>query len=123
MEGVVEPWLLTILTKTRNGVSKMAGLKNAAELLGFTARGVRMSIEQLKKNFYPVLLFITHPDGRKDYVVCYGFEFGQFIVGDPFEGIFNCTVDEITYCWESGIVLLIYPDGEMSDRKTGQFYR
>ncbi|MCC8199918.1 MAG: hypothetical protein LIP06_15485 [Tannerellaceae bacterium] len=111
--GTFEAWFLAALTHTYHGISNLAGLKNGIEKLGFSTMAVYLNIDHLEHLSNPCLLFIEKEDGRKDYVVYYGMEKDQFVIGDPESGIESYSAEKLKRQWGKGVTLLLYPEGSL----------
>ena len=93
---------------TLNGTS-MLGLYQAARNLGFDAGGYEATTENLKEIDKPVILHTLTSEAWEHYVVCYGYQNGKFIIGDPAQGIMQMTEPELTVLWRSGTLLQLTP--------------
>jgi ATP-binding cassette subfamily B protein len=82
---------------TREGVS-MLGISDAAESVGFRTTGVRISLEQLKKDV--PLPCILHWN-QNHFVVLYGIGNGRFRIADPASTLVTFNEDEFKRCWIS----------------------
>lgn len=86
---------------TREGVS-MLGISDAAESIGFRTSGVRISLEQLKKDV--PLPCVLHWN-QNHFVVCYGIQkkrSGWFYqIADPASQLVTYTEEEFKKCWIS----------------------
>lgn len=106
---------------TREGVS-MLGISNAAESIGFRTSGVRIAIEQLKKEV--VLPCILHWN-QNHFVVLYRVKNDKFYIADPASKKVVFKEDEFKRCWlstksdgvDTGMVLLLEPGPEFYDRE------
>lgn len=108
---------------TREGVS-MLGISDAAETIGFRTSGVRISLEQLKKD--APLPCILHWN-QNHFVVCYDIKKRRketlYYIADPASQPVTFTEKEFKKCWiatkregeEKGAALLLEP--------TPDFYR
>ena len=101
---------------TRAGVS-MLGISDAAESIGFRTSGVRITLQQLKKNV--PLPCILHWN-QNHFVVCYKIKNDRFYISDPASGKVVYKESEFTPCWfstnvngeETGTALLLEPGPE-----------
>ena len=74
--------LRSISGTTLQGTS-LLGLYQAATKLNFTANGYEANIDSLKSIHIPVILHVVKNRNLEHYMVCFGFEAGKFIIGDP----------------------------------------
>jgi ATP-binding cassette subfamily B protein len=101
---------------TREGVS-MLGISDAAESIGFRTSGVRISLEQLKKD--TPLPCILHWN-QNHFVVCYKIKNDQFHIADPASKLLIYNEKEFKRCWistktgeqDTGTALLLEPGPE-----------
>jgi ATP-binding cassette subfamily B protein len=101
---------------TLNGTS-LLGLYQAAIKTGFNAAGYEARIQSLKEITSPVILHILK-DGRVDhFVVCYGYDNGGFVIGDPGEGIVRFTEGELEAVWVSKTLLQLAPGKDFITKK------
>ena len=105
---------------TREGVS-MLGISDAAESVGFRTSGVRITLEQLKKEV--PLPCILHWN-QNHFVVCYRIKGDKYSISDPASGRVTYKEDELTRCWfstkvdgrDTGTALLLEPGPDFYDR-------
>jgi ATP-binding cassette subfamily B protein len=101
---------------TREGVS-MLGISDAAESIGFRTTGVRISLEQLKKDV--PLPCILHWN-QNHFVVLYRIANSRFHIADPASTLVTFSEDEFKHCWistkkdekDTGTALLLEPGPE-----------
>lgn len=93
---------------TLNGTS-LLGLYQAAKKLGFDTDGYEADLQNLKELKEPVILHIIKDQTLKHFVVCYGFENGKFIIGDPAWGITQYNEEELETVWKSKALLKLSP--------------
>jgi ATP-binding cassette subfamily B protein len=101
---------------TREGVS-MLGISDAAESVGFRTTGVRISLEQLKKDV--PLPCILHWN-QNHFVVLYRIANNRFHIADPASTLVTFSEDEFKRCWistkkdekDTGTALLLEPGPE-----------
>ena len=105
---------------TREGVS-MLGISDAAESIGFRTSGVRISLEQLKKDV--PLPCILHWN-QNHFVVCYDIKKKRsgyrFYIADPARQLISYSEEEFKKCWlstkvngeEKGAALALEPGPE-----------
>ncbi|MCC5939139.1 MAG: peptidase domain-containing ABC transporter [Lunatimonas sp.] len=92
---------------TLSGTS-LLGLCQAAQKIGFAANGFECSLEHLKTLDHPVILHVVK-DNRLHFVVCFGFEEGKFVVGDPGWGVIYLLPEELDGMWQSKALLELFP--------------
>ncbi|WP_085535957.1 peptidase domain-containing ABC transporter [Massilibacteroides vaginae] len=106
---------------TREGVS-MLGISDAAESIGFRTSGVRITVDQLKKE--AVLPCILHWN-QSHFVVLYKVKGDQFYIADPASKKVVFNEEEFKRCWlstksdgvDTGTALLLEPGPEFYDRE------
>lgn len=108
--GAVAPWLLAAWSDTKEGLTTLAGLKKASTNVGFKANVRIMNVEELQDVVTPVILFFENEQGKKDFVVCYGFDGDRFVVGDTSWGLMQYWPEEMEVMWIKGICLTLLPD-------------
>ncbi len=93
---------------TLNGTS-LSGLYQAAQKLGFDVGAFEADIKNLKELKEPVILHIQKDEKLEHFVICYGFENGKFIIGDPGWGITQFDENELETVWKSKALLKLSP--------------
>ena len=104
---------------TREGVS-MLGISDAAESIGFRTSGVKITLEQLKKEVS--LPCILHWN-QKHFVVLYKVKNDKFYIADPANTLVTYTESEFSRCWlssktgdeDTGTALLLEPGPSFYD--------
>jgi ABC-type bacteriocin/lantibiotic exporters, contain an N-terminal double-glycine peptidase domain len=104
---------------TREGVS-MLGISDAAETIGFRTTGVKISLEQLKKE--TLLPCILHWN-QNHFVVLYKVKNNKFYISDPASKKVIFNEEEFKRCWistksgeeDKGTALLLEPGPEFYD--------
>ena len=85
----------------------LLGLYQAAQSLGFKAEGAEAGgIKDLIEHGRPVILTSLLEGKYEHYMVCYGYEDGTFIIGDPAEGVSAYTPDDLMSVWTMKCLLL-----------------
>ena len=97
----------------------LLGLYQAANSIGFEAEGNEADIEVLKAYNAPLILHLTMGN-LEHYVVCYGFEKGVFIIGDPAKGIIKLSPEELNSLWRSKTCLTLTPTPQFKKKTTQQ---
>jgi len=106
------------LSGTSRQGTTLLGLYQAANKLGFTALGNEANIQALIDHGAPLILHVIIEGRLQHYVVCYGFENGVFVIGDPAKGIVNYSKEELTAIWESKSCLTLLPNKNFIKAKT-----
>jgi ATP-binding cassette subfamily B protein len=94
---------------TKQGTT-LLGLYQTANKIGFTAEGNEADIQALIDHNEPVVLHVVIDDKLQHYVVCYGYENNQFIIGDPAKGVTNYSKAELEKIWVSKTCLTLTPN-------------
>ena len=102
---------------TRQGTT-LLGLYQAANQIGFTAQGNSADIQAVIEHGEPLILHVLIDNKLQHYVVCYGYENGKFIIGDPGKGIIRMTQEELDKIWVSKACLTLSPNEEFIRKKT-----
>lgn len=119
---------------SKEGVS-LLGIKHGADRLGFESFGAKVSIDDLSKDMFPLIIhweqnhFIVLHDVKKNIFT----KEKEFYIADPGKGKFKMKESELEKGWvtdietRSGVVLLLEPTDNFynieSDTKTHSFYR
>lgn len=98
------------LSGTNRQGTTLLGLYQAANQTGFKAEGCEADIPSLIAHNQPAILHIVQNKVLNHYVVCYGFDKGRFIIGDPANGIVHYTEKELEQVWQSKTCLTLSPD-------------
>ncbi|MDR1743858.1 MAG: peptidase domain-containing ABC transporter [Dysgonamonadaceae bacterium] len=88
----------------------LLGLYQTANQIGFTAVGYETDIPSLIEYGEPVILHIVQDKAMGHYVVCYGFDDEQFVIGDPAKGIVRYSTEELERLWQSKACLTLTPN-------------
>lgn len=88
----------------------LLGLYQAAQELGFDTEGKEGTIEHLKEIQEPIILHVLTSEQRLHYMVCYGWEKGRFLIGDPAEGMVWLDEEELDSQWKSRACLTLVPN-------------
>lgn len=93
--------------------TSLLGLYQAAEKLHFAPEAYEADINSLKTIENPVILHIIQNQRIEHYVVCFGFEKGKFIIGDPSEKhIISFSEQELETVWQSKTLLTLVPTSD-----------
>ncbi|MFY9153853.1 MAG: peptidase domain-containing ABC transporter [Prolixibacteraceae bacterium] len=101
---------------TLQGTS-LLGLYQSAQKMGFEVNGYEADLENLKKMEIPVILHILKDGNLEHYIVCYGYENGKFILGDPGWGIIEYREEELEAVWKSKALLMLKPGKDFIRKK------
>lgn len=93
---------------TRQGTT-LLGLYQAANQLGFSAEGNEADIQGLINHGEPVILHVVIEERLQHYVVCYGYQNGKFLIGDPAKGVCEFSPAELDKIWISKTCLTLSP--------------
>ena len=104
---------------TKQGTT-LLGLYQTANQLGFTTQGNEADIQTLVNQKAPLILHVVIDRELQHYVVCYGYEDDQFIIGDPAKGITTYTKEELAVIWKSKTCLTLVPNNNFRHAKTKQ---
>lgn len=94
----------------------LLGLYQAAENVGFKAKGCNCGIDDLVEHGKPVILHIINGN-LQHYIVCYGFNGDKFIISDPSLGIVYYSKDELLRIWQTRNCLILSPTYAFKLRK------
>lgn len=99
----------------KNGTN-VYGLIQAAEKLGFSAKGVRGNVESLKEIPLPAIAHVIIEGKLLHYVVILEItKKGKVIVADPGEGIIKYDIKEFNEIW-TGVLVLLIPNESFQSR-------
>lgn len=87
----------------------LLGLYQAAQKVNLIAEGFEADISNLKTIQTPTILHVTKDEFSEHYIVCFGFDGDNFIVGDPDWGIVNMPEKELEEIWKTKALLTIEP--------------
>jgi ABC-type bacteriocin transporter len=90
--------------------TNVLGLIEAAERLGFQAKGAKGQLESLAKIPLPAIAHVVLKNGLHHYVVIYKVTKKKLAYMDPGDGVFHTvSLDKFQEIW-SGIIVLLLPD-------------
>lgn len=98
------------LSGTSKQGTSLLGLYQAAQQLGFDARGNEADIQALIDHGKPVILHVVMEKTRQHYIVCYTYKDDSFIIGDPASGVSQYTKEELSEIWLSKTCLTLEPN-------------
>jgi len=107
---------------TKEGTT-LLGLYQSAHQLGFDAQGCESDIKGLIAHGQPVILHVVLEERLQHYVVCYGYENDQFVIGDPANGIAYYREEELLAIWKSKKCLVLTPNGSFITSKVAQSFK
>ncbi|CAM1368764.1 peptidase domain-containing ABC transporter [Tenacibaculum xiamenense] len=108
------------LSGTTKVGTTLLGLYQTANKIGFTAEGNEADIQALIDHNEPLILHVLIENKLQHYVVCYGYENGKFIIGDPAKGIVNLTQNELEKIWLSKTCLTLKPNNSFVKTTTSK---
>ncbi|PIZ06026.1 MAG: peptidase C39, partial [Flavobacteriales bacterium CG_4_10_14_0_8_um_filter_32_5] len=80
---------------TRQGTT-LLGLYQAANQIGFNAQGNEADIQAIVDHKAPLILHVVIEERLQHYIVCYGYENGVFIIGDPAKGLSTYSKEDLS---------------------------
>ncbi|AGA78490.1 peptidase domain-containing ABC transporter [Echinicola vietnamensis] len=101
---------------TINGTT-MLGLLQAAEKIGFEAKGFEADVDSLKGLSEPVILHVVMDGKQEHFVISYGLLEDRFVLGDPAKGILMYPENELEAIWQSKALLKIVPGANFQTHK------
>lgn len=85
----------------------LLGLYQAANAIGFKAEGAEANgITDLIEHGKPSILAVLLDEKFEHYIVCYGVENGQFVIGDPAGGVELYSPEKLEKIWTKKCLLL-----------------
>jgi ATP-binding cassette, subfamily C, bacteriocin exporter len=105
------------LTGTDRSGTTLRGLADAAERLGFAARGVRGTYETLPALPLPAVAHVKNAEGLGHFVVLHRVTSTGVVLADPGQGIEKVAREEFCRRW-TGHLLLLVPDA-LASRDAG----
>jgi len=94
---------------TKKGTT-LLGLYQTANQIGFTAQGNEADLQAIIDHNEPLILHVLIEKKLQHYVICYGYENNQFIIGDPGKGVTYYTKEELEKIWVSKTCLTLTPN-------------
>ena len=92
---------------TSNTGTTMLGMCQAADAVGMFAQGAKADgIDELKQLEQPCILSVVIDKVLEHYVVCFGYENGYFIIGDPAQGINTMSEEKLEEIWTQHCILI-----------------
>jgi len=100
--------------REKSGTSKqgttLLGLFKAAQDLWFSVKGYESEFNSIQNQSYPSILHVILEDRMQHYIVCYGYEKGYYLIGDPARGLLELSEDELAKIWKSKSLLELIPN-------------
>ena len=99
--------------------TNVLGLIEAAEKLGFQAKGAKGQLDSLPKVPLPAIVHVVLKNGLHHYVVLYKVGRKRVVFMDPADGAFHKkTFSQFQEIWSGVIVLLLPDDGFVTGKHT-----
>ncbi|MBI9055143.1 MAG: peptidase domain-containing ABC transporter [Bacteroidales bacterium] len=95
------------LSGTSKQGTTLLGLYQVANQIGFDAEGCEADMKALISHKKPLILHLTLENKLQHFVVCYAFENGKFVIGDPAKGIVSYNKEELERRWLSKACLTL----------------
>jgi len=101
------------ISGTNTQGTTLLGLYQAAQQTGFEANGCEADIQALIDHKEPLILHVLIEKRLQHYVICYGYENNQFIIGNPAIGITKYTAEELDEIWIEHKCLTLKPSANL----------
>ncbi|SMO69199.1 peptidase domain-containing ABC transporter [Gracilimonas mengyeensis] len=102
------------MSGTNQQGTTLLGLYQAAGEIGLDAQAFEGDLENLKKLEHPAILHIVKDKRLQHYVVYYGCEGNQLLIGDPAEGTVQWMPEEkLQEQWQSKALLVLKPTEQL----------
>jgi ABC-type bacteriocin transporter len=110
--------------KTDRKGTNILGMIQAAERLGFAAKGVKGTPEALKEIPLPAIAHVVLPNGLHHFVVVYKITDKYILIADPAKGLEKMKPADFHAVW-SGVLVLLAPHLEFQpgDKRDSHFQR
>lgn len=82
------------ISGTNKEGTTLLGLEQAAEQIGLDAEGYVADIPSLIAHNQPVILHVIINEHLHHYIVCYGYDGRDFVIGDPAVGVKRLNAEE-----------------------------
>ncbi|MFD0863638.1 peptidase domain-containing ABC transporter [Sungkyunkwania multivorans] len=105
------------LSGTNRQGTTLLGLYQAANQLGFDAQGCEANIQAIIDHRTPLILHVLIDERLEHYIICYRYENGKFVIGDPAKGIYELSAKELEAIWVSRTCLTLAPNDEFVKAK------
>lgn len=100
------------LSGTSQQGTTLLGLYQAAGEVDLEAGAYEADLGALKQRDAPCILHVVKDERLEHYIVCYGFEGGTFLIGDPASGVQTFTPEGLDAVWQSKALLTLVPTGD-----------
>ena len=99
------------ITGTTKTGTKLLGLYQGAKQSGFDVAGMEAEgVDNLEELEHPAILHVILENRLQHYVVFYGFEGEQLIIGDPGKGVGLWNREQLEKVWQSKSLLKLTPN-------------
>ncbi len=112
--GEISMDILISLTRTTQYGVTLLDLYRAAKAMGLATNAYEADVPNLKQTEEPCILHVLR-DEQAEYIVCYGFDQGRFIIGDPAAGAMECSPTKMERIWKSHALLALMPQKEFPE--------
>lgn len=112
------------LSGTTTKGTTLLGLQQASDQLGFVSSGLKADgVKNLQELDQPAILHVVLEGYQQHYVVFYGFQGDNLIIGDPAKGVELWTADQLKAVWQDRILLSLKPGAtfKQTDQKTKKY--
>jgi ATP-binding cassette, subfamily C, bacteriocin exporter len=92
--------------------TNVLGMIRAAEKMGFSAKGVRGTVESLYSIPLPVIAHVVIDNALHHYLVIYRIRKNSVTTADPARGIRKTPLDDFRKIWD-GVMILLEPNGSV----------
>lgn len=115
--GEIKLEYLRELSGTTKQGTTMLGLFQAANQIGLNAEAFEADIENLKEVEAPCILHILKDKKLQHYVICYGYDDGNFLISDPAVGVKTISEEKLEEQWQSKALLLVKSTPDLLTKK------
>lgn len=106
------------ISGTSQSGTTLLGLIQAAQKIGYEAKGFEVELSHLSELKGPAILHVVQDQNREHYIVYFGFVEGKHWVSDPGAGVLALTDSELIAQWKSGILLRLEPTESLQKKST-----
>jgi len=104
------------ISGTSQSGTTLLGLIQAAQKIGYEAKGFEAELKHLAELEGPAILHVVQDQNREHYLVYFGLADGKHWVSDPGVGILGMEESELTTQWKSGILLRLQPTEALQNK-------
>jgi ATP-binding cassette subfamily B protein len=104
------------ISGTSQSGTTLLGLIQAAQKIGYEAKGFEAELKHLAELEGPAILHVVQDQNREHYLVYFGLADGKHWVSDPGVGILGMEESELTAQWKSGILLRLQPTEALQNK-------